>query len=66
MPVHLFVGKYDRLATVKDAHKLFGELANSPNKVVSLFYFRPILNYNLDMLLSYGAKTCRFWIRWLT
>lgn len=32
-PVHLYVGKYDRLADVEDSNRLFKELTNSPNKV---------------------------------
>ena len=31
--VHLFVGKYDRLANLKDAQRLFEDLTKSPNKV---------------------------------
>ena len=33
-PVHLFVGKYDKLADVVDAQKLYEQLRNSPNKVI--------------------------------
>lgn len=32
-PVHLYVGKYDRLADVEDATRLYKELTNSANKV---------------------------------
>lgn len=32
-PVHMFVGKYDRLADVNDSNKLYEQLKNSPDKV---------------------------------
>lgn len=32
-PVHLYVGRYDRLASVKDSARLYKELTNSVNKV---------------------------------
>lgn len=32
-PVHLYVGKYDKLADVEDCNRLFAELTSSPNKV---------------------------------
>jgi hypothetical protein len=32
-PVHLYVGKYDKLADVEDSTRLFNELKNSQNKV---------------------------------
>jgi pimeloyl-ACP methyl ester carboxylesterase len=34
VPVHLYVGKYDKLADVEDSTRLFNELTNSPNKVL--------------------------------
>ena len=34
IPVHLYVGKYDKLADVQDAKILFDKLNNSPNKVI--------------------------------
>ena len=32
-PVHLYVGKYDKLADPEDAQQLFNELTNSVGKV---------------------------------
>jgi pimeloyl-ACP methyl ester carboxylesterase len=37
-PVHLYVGKYDRLADVDDSNRLFKELINSQGKVIRLSY----------------------------
>jgi len=31
--VHLFVGKYDKLATVEDVKRLYQDLTNAKNKV---------------------------------
>lgn len=33
-PVHLYVGKYDKLADVEDSTRLFNELTNSPGKTM--------------------------------
>jgi len=33
IPVHLYVGKYDKLADPEDAQQLFNELTNSVGKV---------------------------------
>jgi len=38
-PVHLYVGKYDKLADPEDAQQLFNELTNSVGKV-TLFLHR--------------------------
>ena len=33
LPVHIYAGRYDSLASVKDSARLFKELTNSVNKV---------------------------------
>lgn len=33
-PVHLYVGKYDKLADIEDNTKAFNEMVNSPGKVL--------------------------------
>lgn len=34
LPVHLYVGKYDKMADMDDATKLFSQLKNSVGKVI--------------------------------
>jgi predicted esterase len=36
--VHLFVGKYDKLATVEDVRRLYKDLTNAGNKVLIVVY----------------------------
>lgn len=38
-PVHLYVGKYDKLADVEDASRLFKELTNSQGKTTKTYNF---------------------------
>ena len=38
-PVHLYVGKYDKLADVQDATQLFNELTNSQGKTTKTYNF---------------------------
>ena len=38
-PVHLYVGKYDKLADIQDASKLFQELINSEGKTTKTYNY---------------------------
>jgi len=38
-PVHLYVGKYDKLADVSDSTQLFNEMTNSVGKTMKLYNF---------------------------
>lgn len=39
IPVHLYVGKYDKLADVEDSKILFERLSNSPDKTMKVYNF---------------------------
>lgn len=51
--VHLFVGKYDKLATIQDVKRLYQDLTNAKNKV--------IFTANLD-ICGVGFWTCYFYL----
>ena len=38
-PVHMYVGKYDKLADVEDCQNLFNNLKNSPGKTMKIYDF---------------------------
>lgn len=60
-PVHLYVGKYDKLGDVDDAQRLYKQLINSAGKVL-LFLYRLIRPMISVMLLLFGASLYRIWL----
>lgn len=54
--IHLFVGKYDKLATIQDVKKLYKDLINAKNKVIIIVELRLIWSWILGMLLLFGER----------
>ena len=59
-PVHLYVGKYDRLADQEDAKRLFNELTNSVGKVL-IILCRQQNSITLVTLLLFGENLLNIW-----